>query len=132
MNMRLLSIALTVLCFSLSLSGQITPERSYYNVRLGRLKPGDALRITLFKQPDVMSRESVNLSVRRVVSADGKLSVPLLADDVAASGLTIPELLRTLEKLYFAERNSPPRVSVQFSDNLPSVPRAGQPPFSGR
>lgn len=52
------------------------------------IKPGDALEIFVWKEPD--------LSRKAVVRVDGKITIPLI-QDVQAAGLTASELKKSLE-----------------------------------
>jgi protein involved in polysaccharide export with SLBB domain len=119
METRPVSVIVIVLCLSVSLfaQGSFTP----YPVKLGRLEPGDMLRVSVFKEPYLITgTDRVHLSLNVVVRDDNKVSLMSLFPsarpvfgDVQVGGLTTSELRQVLERQY-TQNNYETRISVQF------------------
>ena len=123
MKPRLLLVLCNV-CISISLAAQAVPK---YPFKMGPLKAGDVLRITLSKPPNPKTGARIDLAVSETIHDDGTLRTPLLGN-IPAAGQTLSEFLKTLEGRYaeyfmksaeaeaFAEaftNNTPARVDVQ-------------------
>jgi protein involved in polysaccharide export with SLBB domain len=90
-------------------------------VKLGKLMPGDQLRIAFHRDPD---REGgmINLTLFFTIFEDGTIRVPFL-DKVPAAGLSVSELVQTLKETYdvyfalppMATANPPMDVVVQYT-----------------
>ena len=88
-NFTLLNIvALCCLCFAIFTAGQALAEQKN-EIKEYRIDVGDALEINVWKEPE-MTRPVV-------VRLDGRISLPLIGDVIAA-GSTPMELAKTLEK----------------------------------
>jgi protein involved in polysaccharide export with SLBB domain len=98
------------------------------SIKLGKLTPGDKLRLTLFRKPDIVrdlgETCKLNLTLTLTVMDDGTIRVPIL-DKVPAGGSGISELttaLQTRYNSYFATppepcTTTPPHVSIQYIDH---------------
>src|SRR5688572_16046558 len=119
MKTRFLSVSLTlsaVVCLSISLFAQRAATQ--YPVKVDALKAGDMLRLSLFKQPYLVTGTGgMDLTLNLVVREDGRLNVPptmrLLAD-LPIAGLTVAQLRQVLERR-IAENNYETRVAVLFT-----------------
>ena len=137
MKARLLFVALTVLSINISILAQSPTKPSAF--KLGSLKSGDTLMISVFKEPYLVTGTGrLNVSVRVVVRDDDKLDVPVnvrvpLLSSITAGGLTTSELQRVLEERY-AENNYDTRVYVRFIGTHAKsgldrvIERVGKPP----
>ena len=129
MKTRFLPVTLalsTVLCLAVPVFTQGRLQR--YPVKFGPLESGDGLRISLFKEPYLVTgSDRMDLTFNVVVGNDGRMRMsrastnPLAAGntprplaDVLAVGLTIPQLRQVLERR-IAENNYETRVSVFFT-----------------
>jgi protein involved in polysaccharide export with SLBB domain len=104
MKISILAFALSLMatpCLAQSQSvATVTPSVATNDYLLGA---GDAVRVTVFNEPD--------LGVEQTLSASGEVSLPLIGD-VNASGLTSAQLSRALEERFRAGFLQNPHVSV--------------------
>jgi protein involved in polysaccharide export with SLBB domain len=121
MNKRTIFTTFIVLCLSFSLFAQTQPK--LHPFKLGRLEPGDNLRISVSREPRLANDfRRFRLTVNVVVGSDGKLvpassmmreMMPELVG-VMARGLTLGEIKQLLESRY-ADKNLDTSVNVQFT-----------------
>ena len=117
MKLRFL-LALSSMCISISLAAQVSPR---YPFKVGPLRAGDVLRITIFKAPNSKTKAQINLTLNAVtIRDDGAINMPLL-ENIPAEGQTISQFVAMLEKRYteyFLKAaptdNTPPKVTVHF------------------
>jgi hypothetical protein len=131
MKQRLPFVVFVMFCVGIPLFAQGT-SRFSYPVKMGRLEPGDKLKISMVKASD--SRPSyygMPMVLNVVILSDNKLGriIPVgfpgfkqtsmhldgpPLNDVQAGGLTVPELEQLIEQR-FAEKDFKMDVAVQFT-----------------
>jgi protein involved in polysaccharide export with SLBB domain len=96
---RLLLVATTALCLSISSFGQGPQMRTFFSVKFGPLAAGDTLMLGVVQERNPFTGAQMNVRVKVVVGADGRINAPMF-QNVRADGLTVPELRQELERRY--------------------------------
>jgi len=123
-----LALTLTLICLQIALAAQIAPHMVVGTTKLGKLVPGDALSVMLFKQPESIDDHSMRLTLNVAVLEDGTIRLPLL-ERVSAAGLSVFELNSAVQRRYedrFSSpdgpKTTPPHVVIQFVGHFGKTP----------
>jgi protein involved in polysaccharide export with SLBB domain len=120
MKLRVISLALLLLVCDMALFAQNMPWMPV--PKLGKLLPGDTLRIGIFRPREDKLDGVWNLALTVAVLDDGTITVPELGK-VPAAGISITELNSVLQQRYTAaflnlpfqlSTSTPPHVTVGY------------------